>query len=130
MRMSTKESTVENPATTNTNNGVDALTMRDPTETIVKSRVTLCCLSLLLIGLIASMVATVASVNTDQTVRNITARLQDSEEARPLTLISTKFRVPTTNTYNLFNTGVPETVGAGMKFAKKPLKEKTTNKDP
>ena len=128
--MSTKESTVENPATTNTSNGVDALTMRDPTETIVKSRVTLCCLSLLLIGLIASMVATVASVNTDQTVRNITARLQDSEEARPLTLISTKFRVPTTNTYNLFNTGVPETVGAGMKFAKKPLKEKTTNKDP
>ena len=132
--MSTKESqaAIEQPTITNTcsNNGGDALAIRDPTETIAKSRVTLCCLSLLLIGLIASVVATVASVNTDQRVRNITARLQGTEEAKPLTLISTKFRVPTTNTYNLFNTGVPDTAGAGMKFAKKSLKDKTTNKDP
>ena len=126
--MNTKDTSdaTEPPATSTSSNGGGTWAIMDPTETIAKSRVTLCCLCLLLIGLVASVVATVASVNTEQRVRNITARLQDSDQARPLTLIGTKFRVPTTNTYSLFNAGVPDNVAAGMKFAKKPLPKKNT----
>ena len=122
---------LENEPPTNASEGA-RWQIRDPTETIHKSRLTIFCLSLLLIGLVLGMVATVASVKTEQSGWNVTKRISTTEQSdKPVTLIRTKFRVPSTNTFDAFDASGPgigyqDNVKIGMKFSKKVIIEKTT----
>ena len=82
---------------------------RDPTEMIQKSRLTICCLCLLLLGLVLIMMATMAALKIEETAENVTKRLTNHEEdGKPITFIATKFKVPTTNTFDIFEKRIPE----------------------
>jgi hypothetical protein len=91
---------------------------------IQKSRLTIFCLCLLLLGLVLSVMATMAAVIIEETAGNVTKRLTNHEEdGKPGTFIAKKFKVPTTNTFDIFaEISYQDNKKARIKFSKQKLR--------
>ena len=79
--------------------------MKD-TDVFKISKLTLILMCFLLIGFSLTTIGTIFSVHDEASELKISRILStDKEDENPVTFIATKFKVPATNTFNVFKTG-------------------------
>ena len=79
--------------------------MKD-TDVFKISKLTLILMCFLLIGFSLTTIGTIFSVRNEASELKISRILStDKEDENPVTFIATKFKVPATNTFNVFKTG-------------------------
>ena len=72
----------------------------DPTLLLHKSRVTLCLLGMLMVGLSITMIVVIFSVNLNQVAQQV--YLSQDDIVKPTKVLGDKFKVPATNTFHIF----------------------------
>ena len=78
---------------------------------------------MLIAGLVLTLVGTIFSVQARSKDWKLSIKLQSKDDEKPVTLLSTKFKVPATNTFDEFWTGitnfkVDQNEKSRIKFAK------------